>query len=168
MNYLYPIVCSLIFSSCNENQKRHTEESQSNHNKVLCIEKCKGGTTKKISFNYEDFSSEGAEGEIIFKNDTMIEKIYFSFATSQKIVEQTYFFENNQLTNFEEITNYITFDKKSYSLSDTLKLTGKEFEKRNELKSLYNRLLKTALKLNPELARASCPCNKPTASLQTY
>jgi|GEM_PF-7016467 len=114
------------------------------YNSKTCFEN--GGVA---SFYFDDFADEGTEGKIYFKNDSIIEKIEFGYATSMKIVEQEYLFKKNVLLSFKNKTSYIKLDKSGYISEDSIKVEGNQiFKNENFDENIYNRLLLTVPEKN--------------------
>jgi hypothetical protein len=105
---------------------------------------------QEFSFFYDDFSSEGAEGKIIFQNDTIISRILFSYATSMVYTEQEYWFWQNILIKYKQKNNYIKPDKSGYIEEDSVIVEGESiFNDKNFSDTLYQKLLHTASDKNP-------------------
>lgn len=142
------IVCILISMCTNntKNSKYKLNESETDSVYTKCIKK--GG--KEFFFNYDDFSSEGAEGYIFFANDTLLSKIKYSYATSMVYVEQEYLFTDNNLYEFKNKIHYIHPEKLDYIEVDSVLVKGIDIFTNNNFKnSLFERLLITAGTINP-------------------
>ncbi len=139
---------SFLLIDCGNNNYEEFVDDVNYDNDLLQDENCLQNG-KDISFFLEGYT-EGSEGTFSFKNDTLLERIQFSFATSMKLLEQTYFFKENEIVNYIQKTNFIKLDKSGYIKSDSFTLNGNEIINNINFDSvLFNEILKTAHEKNP-------------------
>jgi len=148
MKNIFFLVSIVLFYQCSTNHSNAVSEKIEPfvHEKTdRCIRE--GG--EEFLFFYDDFSSEGAGGSVFFENDTIINKILFSYATSMVYTEQIYWFEQNKLIKFKQKTNYILPDKSGYSEEDSVVVEGEKIYKENSFNdTMYQKLLHTAADKN--------------------
>lgn len=103
MRKLFFLISGALFYQCTNNHSTAVNDRANQfglEKKIHCIKE--GGET--FPFFFDDFSSEGAEGNIFFENDTLIGKIQFSYATSMVYTEQEYWFTQNKLIKYKQTT----------------------------------------------------------------
>ena len=150
MKIIFFVLSSALFYQCSNN---HSNVLDDKSNQSVVIDKmghCIQDGGEEFQFFYDDFSSEGAEGRLYFENDTLINKILFTYATSMVYTEQEYWFDKNKLIRYKQKINYIEPNKSDYIGEDSVVLEGGHIAKNKSFNdTLYQKLLRTASDKNP-------------------
>ena len=149
MKEIVLLVFSVLFFQCTCSHSNITDDEESK-SAIFEVNQCVKEGGEEFSFFYDGFSSEGADGKILFKNDTLINRITFSYATSMVYVKQEYWFRHNKLFKYKQINNYIKPDKSGYIEKDSVVVEGKHiFKSESFSDTLYQNLLLTVSDKNP-------------------
>lgn len=145
MKIIFSTLFAFLLICCNQNKKSENIISDNDDNRK-CIDKY------IVEFNVEDyFSSEGNEGKIYFTDDTLFDRVDFSYATSMFIVNEKYEFVSNKLFRYKKRTSYLNENKSGYLREHSVNIVTKEKIINDSVfdKELYKKIIKLVSDENP-------------------